>query len=330
MNSKNCLQIVILLLIINCTATFAQVFDSIQPTIQQYKINETTTYGYKKPTFSQLFKYIPNDICNLGTFIVQKENLPWTSLAVGSTLALLPFDQKILENSSDLGAKIGGWQKDSKYIRLAGLEFVPTSISAGVYYFGNGNTTLLLSGMFYAIGKIGKDDYRALNTSSELVEVLLSVGVVTQTIKRISGRQSPSTAIRDGNSGGNWNPFPSFSAYAKNTPNYDAMPSGHLATYMATLTVIATNYPEKKWIKPLGYSLGSLLAFNMISGKVHWASDYPIAILMGYVIGKNSANRRIIKQQTVTELNDKKIKYKTNYSYTTINNTSVIGATITF
>lgn len=318
------------LLLFAVTSVCAQEFDSINPNIQQFKVGPTTTYGFKKPTVGQLFKYIPNDIAQLGTFFIKKENLKWTALSLGATLALLPLDQKILENASQIGEKIGGWQKDSRYIRLAGIEVVPTSISSGVYYLGNGNTTLLLSGMFYAIGKIGKDDYRALNTSNELVEVLLSVGVVTQTIKRVTGRQSPAPAINDGNPGGHWNPFPSFSAYARNTPNYDAMPSGHMATYMATLTVIATNYPEIKWIKPVGYSLGSLLAFNMVSGKVHWASDYPIAVLIGYVMGKNIANRRIIQQNTTTSINLKKPHYKTNYTYTTINNTGVVGATITF
>ena len=330
MKLKLYLKPFLLLFLLSFAISQGQVFDSINPNVQQFRVSPTETYSFKKPTFGQIFKYIPNDIAQLGSFFIQKQNLKWTALAVGSTLATIPFDQKILENASDLGAKLGGWEKDSKYKRIAGIEFIPTSVSAGVYYLGNGNTTLLLSGMFYAIGKIGKDDYRALNTSNELVEVLLSVGVVTQTIKRVSGRQSPGPAILEGNPGGHWNPFPSFKSYAADTPNYDAMPSGHMATYMATLTVIATNYPEKKWIKPVGYSLGSLLAFNMVSGKVHWVSDYPIAILIGYVMGKNIANRRIIKQPKIGDLNLKKTKFKTDYTYTTINNTGVIGATITF
>ena len=184
--------------------------------------------------------------------------------------------------------------------------------------------------MFYAIGKLNKNDYRALNTSNELVEALISVGIATQTIKRVTGRQSPTIAIADGNNGGAWNPFPSFGAYSKNTPNYDAMPSGHMATYMATLTIIATNYPELKWIKPVGYTLGSVLAFNMLSGKVHWASDYPIGILMGYVIGKNIANRRIIKKENTIDLGLKKTSYKTSYSFNRYNDVNVFGATITF
>ena len=327
MKSKNILFICLSVFLNNA---FSQTIDSLDTNFQQFKVSETETFGYKKPTYGQLVKYVPDDVFQFGKFLIQKENLKWNALAVGSTLAILPFDQKILDNSSDLGAKLGNWDQTSRYKRVAGIELIPTSISSGVYYLGNGNTTLLLSGMFYAIGKIGKEDYRALNTSSELVESLLSVGVGIQVIKRITGRQSPAPAIEDGNPGGDWNPFPSFSAYAKNTPVYDAMPSGHLATFMASLTIISTNYPELKWIKPVGYSLGGLMAFNMVSSKVHWASDYPIAILMGYVIGKNIANRRIIRQSKVSDLKINKIKFKTDYTFNTVNNISVVGATITF
>ena len=197
---------------------------------------------------------------------------------------------------------------------------------------GNGGTTLLLSGMFYGIAKFNKNDLRALNTSNELVECLLSVGVTTQTLKRTTGRQSPVRALATGNDGGAWHPFPSFSAYQKNTPNYDAMPSGHIATFMATVTIIATNYPEKKWIKPVGYSLMSVLAFNMVSGKVHWASDYPIGILIGYVMGKEIANRRITKiaKTDVGLLPAMPKRYKFDYNFNTIDNTTVVGTTITF
>ena len=309
---------------------YCQVVDSLNYDLQFFKVKNNETIGFKKPTFGQIFKYIPSDLCDLGKFIVQKQNLKWNFLTLGATIGLLPIDQKILDNSNELGAKIGGWDKDSRYKRIFGLEVLPTSISSGVYYLGNGNTTILLSGMFYAIGKIRGNDYRALNTSNELVEVLLSVGVTTQTIKRITGRQSPIKAIDEVNSGGNWNPFPSFSAFANNTPNYDAMPSGHIATYMATLTVIATNYSEIKWIKPVGYSLGAVIAFNMLSTRVHWASDYPIAVLIGYVMGKNIANRRIIRQPKVSDLNVKKIKFKTDFTFNILNNLSLIGAIITF
>jgi hypothetical protein len=100
---------------------------------------------------------------------------------------------------------------------------------------------------------------------------------------------------------------------------------------MATITVIATNYPEIKWIKPVGYSLLGVMAFNMVSSKVHWVSDYPLALLIGYVIGKNAAERRIIKSKR-TDVHGKPIepKFKTDFSFNFTSQFKTAGVTITF
>jgi len=306
----------------------AQKKDSLTVGIQYFKIDETIQYGYAKPRFTDIFRNIPKDLAEFGQFTIQKNNLKWDLIAVGSTLIIIPYDQKITNDAVTFGNQLGGWDKDPEYLKLGGfLRVIPKNIPSAVYYIGNGGTTLLLSGMFYVIGKSGTDDYRALNTANELVEVLLSVGITTQTIKRITRRQNPSAATKDG---GEWNPFPSFSAFQNNTPNYDAMPSGHLATYMATVTIIALNYSEIKWIKPVGYTIGGILAFNMAGNKVHWVSDYPIAILIGYVMGKNIANRHIIKKEQPIDLGYKKTKWETHYHFNRFNNTNMIGMTITF
>ena len=306
----------------------------LKPLTKQYS-NCSTNYIYQfpKPKVWDMFRYIPNDIYKFGVFSIQKENLKWDALVIGSTAALIPYDQKILDDASDVGNRLGGWDKDSQYGKVFGvLTIVPKNIPSAVYYMGNGGTTLLLSGLFYGIGKFNHNDYRALNTSNELVECLLSVGLTTQTLKRMTGRQSPVRALADGNDGGNWQPFPSFADFQSNTPNYDAMPSGHIATFMATVTIIATNYPEVKWIKPVGYSLMSVLAFNMVSGKVHWVSDYPIGILIGYVMGKEIANRRITKipKTKVGMIPIKTRQYKIDYNINTINNSTLVGASLTF
>lgn len=302
--------------------------DSLNNDIQYIKFKDSSSIGFKKPKTWDMFRYVPNDIYSLGKFSIQKENLKWDALAVGSTLAIIPFDQKITNEADVLGEKMGVWNEDAHYKKIFGLlSIVPQNIPSAVYYIGNGGTTLLLSGMFWGIGKIGKDDYRALNTSNELVEALFSVGVVDQTIKRVTGRESPNMATREN---GAWNPFPSFTAFQSQTPNYDAMPSGHMATYMATVTIIATNYPELKWIKPVGYSIAGVLGFNMVSGKVHWTSDYPVAVFMGYVMGKTIANRRIIQSDQKMDLGMKKTTFKTNYTFNRFNNINLIGATITF
>lgn len=303
--------------------------DSINA-IQTFEISKTTQYRYTKPKFFDMFKYIPIDLVDFGQFVVKKENLIWSGLALSSTGLIIPFDQQLTNAASDFASGIN-WDRDHSYSKIGGvLRVIPNDINSAVYYIGNGGTTILLSGTFYAIGKIN-NDYRALNTSSELIEILLSVGLVTQTLKRITGRQSPSAAIESGNPGGHWTPFPSFKAYQTNTPNYDAVPSGHIATFIATITVISTNYPEIKWIKPVGYSLLGIMAFEMVSSKVHWVSDYPLALLIGYAIGKNAANRRIEKK-IKTDLTGAIIKpiIKTDFTFNYTPEFKTIGVRFTF
>ena len=64
------------------------------------------------------------------------------------------------------------------------------------------------------------------------------------------------------------------------------MPSGHMATGMMTITVISANYPDNKYIRPVGYALLAGLGFQMVNNGVHWASDYPLGLAVGYGIGK--------------------------------------------
>lgn len=285
-------RLAIYLFLVGIMAYGQQKKDTVRNT-QAFKVSEGLSYHYQKPKFFDMLKYVPKDIADFGKFTIQKENLIWTGSAIGATAAIIPFDQRLIDGSIKFGSKFN-FDGGHSYSNIGPLRVIPNDIHSAVYYVGNGGTTLLLSGLFYGIGAIGKD-YRALNTSSELVEVLLSMGLITQSIKRITGRQSPGPAMESGNPGGHWTFFPSIKEYQTRTANYDAMPSGHMATFMATITVIATNYPEIKWIKPVGYTLMGMMAFEMMSSKVHWASDYPLALLIGYVVGKTASNRRIKK-----------------------------------
>ena len=56
---------------------YCQVVDSLNYDLQFFKVKNNETIGFKKPTFGQIFKYIPSDLCDLGKFIVQKQNLKW-------------------------------------------------------------------------------------------------------------------------------------------------------------------------------------------------------------------------------------------------------------
>jgi hypothetical protein len=151
---------------------------------------------------------------------------------------------------------------------------------------GDGRTQFGLAFAFGAYGLITKD-VRAVRTASQIVQTVLASGALAQVLKHITGRQTPNTAT---SSTGNWVFFPNQIDYAKHVSTYDAFPSGHITTTMATITVIAENYPEIWWIKPAGYTMAALVAYGMVGTGIHWYSDYPLAVVLGYTFGMIAAH----------------------------------------
>jgi len=147
---------------------------------------------------------------------------------------------------------------------------------------------LFLIVMFFLGYGLLTDNNRALHTASQLAEAILGVAFTTQLLKHITGRESPHTTNING---GKWRLFPNQIDYHNDIPNYDAFPSGHLATAMMTLTVVSENYPEKKFIQPVGYLLMTILSFQMVNNRVHWVSDYPLALSIGYSFGRIAVAR---------------------------------------
>jgi hypothetical protein len=49
---------------------------------------------------------------------------------------------------------------------------------------------------------------------------------------------------------------------------------------------LANDYPEVKWIRPVGYALTGLTSWALMNNKVHWASDFPLGLAVGYLSGK--------------------------------------------
>ena len=66
------------------------------------------------------------------------------------------------------------------------------------------------------------------------------------------------------------------------------------------------NYPEVKWVRPLGYALMVPLMFQMVNSKVHWWSDYPLGIYLGYTMARIVTDKRQVNRtaepQTMPEL----------------------------
>jgi PAP2 superfamily len=322
-------KILFLFLFVNLQLqSFAQVSDSLsKKTIltQEYQFSNGVSRSYPKPKLLEVFTKAPKDFLNTAKDFVAKDHAWYLGGAIASTALLVPVDQQIIDKSR-AWANNNGFSPDNIYGKFGPLQNIPQNPGAGIYLLGNGTTVILLSAGFATFGLL-KNDYRAKATASGLLESLLVSGVYVQSIKRITGRESPFIAIQNGNSGGDWNPFPSFSAYAKNTPNYDAVPSGHLTTIMSALTIIITNYPDYKWLKPVCYTAMAGLCFQMVQSQVHWASDYPLAILMGYFIGKNIARNRF-KETKNTDGTEK--KYTINYTASRNYGYNMVGATVKF
>jgi hypothetical protein len=251
-------------------------------------IDSTTSILFYKTRPFGFLGDVPRNFVDFGREITRKKNLPKIGVLIGGTAILVALDQKIIDASQQIGRflNLDAEKKFSTALALGNVKVleIPKNLNSGFYFLGEGWPSILIASSFYSYGSITKD-YRALQTSSELAEVFLNLAVTVQFIKRITGRQSPWRALPE-NPGGKWHPFPNPSVYQKNVSNYDAFPSGHLATAMATVTIISGNYPANRWVKPVGYSLMGILGYSMLNNGVHWASDYPLAIAIGYTYGK--------------------------------------------
>lgn len=244
---------------------------------------------YERPSVFGFLLDVPRDIGGLARDAVRRENLPWTGGVIASTAGLLLLDQD-LSRSAHRAGRWAGISSNGETAKLSSWFPLPYPTDAGsaMYYIGDGMVPVLLTAGWLGYGLVSQDT-RALRTTSHLAEGLVGVAIVAQTIKHLTGRQSPSRATEEG---GRWRPLTDPREYQKNVPAFDAFPSGHMATAMVTVTVLAEDYPEYRgWTYGIGYGLMTALGFQMLNNDVHWASDYPLALAVGYGIGKHAASR---------------------------------------
>lgn len=274
--------------------TKAQVFD----------LKSSESLIYYKPRPFEFVTNVPSDLVQFGKAVVAKDNLGKLAIVLGASAVLIAFDQPILDGVQQFGRYINlDATRDFKrgiYFNV-GNTFVPVmdipqNLNSGIYFIGEGWPSILIAGGMYGYGMIS-NDYRAKQTASQLAEMFFTLAITCQTLKRITGRQSPMLATKPG---GEWNPLTNFKTYQADPAEYDAFPSGHMATVMATVTILAGNYPDSKFIKPIGYSIMGLLGFAMINNGVHWMGDYPVAIAIGYTCGKIALRhgQQTIKKKT--------------------------------
>ncbi len=275
-----------LLFITPLLAAPARAAEASSGTSRTYTLKDGSTLTYGEPGFWRTIGAIPAD---LGTFVTDsfsKENLPWLGAITASTLILIHYDQTLYNGARRTGRKLGISREDKTktYLKLGGVSLFrgPSDLGSTLYFIGDGWMTIGAFG-YLKISNLFERDPRASQTANQLVEGLLATGLVTEVMKNVTGRETPSAAS---GKGGVWRMFPGLNEYVAHRTRYDAFPSGHLASSAMTITVLAENYPDNKYIWPVGGVLLGGLCFQMMNNGVHWASDYPLGFAVGYGIGK--------------------------------------------
>lgn len=219
-----------------------------------------------------------------------KKAIPWWAGILVSTAVLYHNDEVILRDWQQEGRNAGIGNEDNTrpilYIGDIDLIRLPTDTGSFLYFLGDGWMHFGIAGGFYFYGR-NHNDTRAFNTGLRIAHGMAVSTMFSQFLKRASGRESPYVRTEDK---GKWSPFPSVKEYQSKTPSYDAMPSGHVMTATLVFTVIDDAYPEYAvYTRSIGGVWISALMWQMVNNGVHWASDYPLGIAMGYVFGKAAA-----------------------------------------
>lgn len=250
--------------------------------------NQTESYSVKRIAsnvrWDQMITNIPSDYYHFFRESLQERMVPTYLTIAALTGSFMAVDQS-------------GWSfQRHLYLRST----IDNRTSNFMVNFGNG-TYQFLSAAAFAIPGLVFHDETAIRTGSNIAEAILTTGIFVQFLKRITGRESP---IASTENGGDWLLGPSIHEYQKNQPRYYSFPSGHLSTATAVITVIANNYPNLKWIRPVSYPLLALLGFSLVNKGMHWYSDLPLAYFLGYTFGNIAAPPRN-DSQSISSQQDK-------------------------
>ncbi len=239
---------------------------------------------------AQVFTETPQTFLHAFHLGTEKESATkWLAVAA-TTAPLLIYDEDIYVATARLGRQWGLSNRDElrPYGKVYGdfvLTWGPSDVSSSLYFLGDGWIHLGLATGLMATGYFG-DHTRSFNTAVELFNGFLSSTIFEQLLKYSFGREDPGVRTAPG---GAWHPFPGWAAYQSERTLHDAFPSGHVMTTTVTFTVLRANYPEwESWLWPTQVVYTSLLGFGMVNNGIHWAGDYPLGLMLGYLFGKSA------------------------------------------
>lgn len=244
-------------------------------------------YNQPKIPLKAVIWEIPTTTWETLKYSFSKDSIPAWATIISTTLITYHYDDDLYDGARNTGHKwnIGTEDHTKTVIKGGGFDLLrlPSDTGSFLYFLGDGWIHMGIAAGFFTTGYI-TDNNRPYNTGLQMVHGMVTATIFSQSLKRATGRESPnkSTAPR-----GRWRPFPSLKAYQAHTATYDAFPSGHIMTAALVFTVINTNYPEYFWYTmPTEVIWLTALGFEMANNGVHWVSDYPLGIGIGYAVGK--------------------------------------------
>lgn len=249
-----------------------------------------SVHAEERLEFKQIITEIPATSKGALSESFSKDALPYWGVILATTGVFYIYDEEILKEMQKKGRdwRIGNEDNTKTYAKIFGHDLFrfPSDTGSFLYFLGDGWMHASIGGGFLAAGALSGNNYH-YNTGIMIWHGMVTSTIFNQALKRSFGRESPEVKTHPR---GSWHLFPSFNEYNSKTASYDAMPTGHVMTATLTFTILSERYPEqRKYIYPLGGVWISALMFQMVNNGVHWASDYPLGIGMGYIFGKYAA-----------------------------------------
>ena len=223
-----------------------------QEAIKPKDYNDAT--GYLHP-FDRMPRFVAYDQKAIWSspFHTSRKNVKWWVIFAGATGGLIAADKYIARNAPD-----------NATLRTLGND---------VSYLGEYYTLLPAAAAFYVGGTAGGSDHFR-ETGLLSFEALADVTLVQFALKGVFDRQRPGEGLGQG----------AFGASAGNRFN-SGFPSGHAIETMCLASVIAHEYPHKKWVRILAYSYAAGVIGARLGANQHFPGDTMAGGAIGWFVG---------------------------------------------
>ena len=206
-------------------------------------------------------------------FHTAKKDIKWWVIFGGATGGLIAADKYIARNAPN-AHWLNTLGSDVSYL---GEPYVLLPVAAGLYLGGTA---------------AGSDHFRETGLLS--FETLADVTVIQLALKSILDRQRP----MEGNGSGR------FEASSGSRYN-SSFPSGHAIETFALASVIAHEYPHKKWVQILAYCYAGGVVGARLAANQHFPGDVMAGGAIGWFVGDYVYGKRhnpaLDKKPTITQ-----------------------------